>query len=198
MGSLRNLVALVGMLAASTALGTNAFALSAVEACRGTWSNCGVAVKIELEKRPSDAKTVVDLAGLWAVAYDKQFNWLRSKGKLQQSTPDADKIFEAVRSKLDPLDIASDKVRDKVVEALLKRYLAHLAPIVQFASGPIGEALKVFFDSSEIATDFDELRLMNDDIQRRLGSLLEPYLKPNWQALVNRATQEAIPTIRKQ
>jgi hypothetical protein len=177
--------------------GSTAFAASPADIYKGTWANCGIAVKTELQKNPQDPKAVVELGNLWAAAYDKQYEWLRAKGRLQQSTPDADKIFETVKSKLDPIEVASDKLKDKALEALVKRYFSRLAPLVKFAGGPIGEALKAFFNSSEIATDYDELRLMNDDIQQRVALLLQPYLKPNWQSLVDTAARQAAPAIRQ-
>jgi hypothetical protein len=138
-------------------IGRDARAASTADICKGTWLLCGGAVKAELAKNSQDPKAVVELANLWATAYDKQYEWLRARHRLQQSTPDADKIFEAVKGKLDPVDIATDKIKDKAVDALVNKYFARLAPLVKFASGPIGEALTAFFNSSETATDYDEL-----------------------------------------
>ena len=173
------------------------FAASTADVCRGTWANCGGAVKTDLMRRPQDPRAIVELGNLWAAAYERQYEFLRSQGRLQQSTPDADKIFEAVKSKIDPVEIASDRLKDKAVEALIKKYLSRLAPLIKFASGPYIEALKAFFTSSEIASDYDELRLMNDDIQQRIAELLQPYLRPDWKASVNTAFQQATPIIRQ-
>ncbi len=40
--------------------------------------------------------------------------------------------------------------------------------------------LKAFFSSSEIASDYSELKLMNDSIQKKLAGLLAPHMKPDW------------------
>ena len=157
-----------------------------------TWSNCGVAVKLELKKNPSDPKEILQIALAWGKAYDSRYQELRQKGRIQTATPDADKIFEAVKSKIDPLEIA----KDQAVDALAKKYFSRLAPIVEWAGGPIAEALKAFFDSSEIATDYDEVRLMNDDIQKRIAVLLQPFFKPDWKEILNQAVKEAAPQLK--
>jgi len=158
-----------------------------------TWSNCGVAVKEALQKNPSDPKDILQIASAWGRAYDARYNELRAKGRVEKATPDADKIFEAVSSKLNPLEIAKDKARD----ALVKKYLARLAPVVEWAGGSVAEGLKAFLDSSEIATDYDELRLINDDIQSRVATLLQPFVKPDWKETLNQAVREAGPQLRK-
>jgi hypothetical protein len=181
-----------------TGVGTNAFAATATEVCENsTWSNCGAAVRAELDRKPTDPKTIIMLANAWAGSYDKQYNWLRSKGQLQKSVPDSEKIFDELRSKVDPLDIVADKVKDKVIETAVKRYFSRLAPLVVIASGPIGQALKAFFTSSDIATDYDELRLMNEDIQARVSALLAPYLKPDWKSMLTNAVQQAVPSLKQ-
>src|SRR5882672_346708 len=71
-----------------------------------TWSNCGVAVKRELEKNPSDPRKIIQIAMAWGKAYNVRYNELRSKGRIVSATPDSDKIFEAISSKLNPLELA--------------------------------------------------------------------------------------------
>ena len=83
------------------------------ETCaHGTWAACGVAVKNELDKNPSEPKRIVELAGLWGRSYSVRFDALRKNGKIEKSIPDSDKIFEAVSAKLNPVDIAKDKTVD--------------------------------------------------------------------------------------
>ena len=174
------------------------YGASADEVCpKSTWANCGMAVKAELARQPGDPKRILTLGGLWAASYDKQYDFLRSRGRLERSTPDAEKIFAEVESKVNPIDIVSDKVKDKVLEAAVKRYLAKLAPILKFASSPLAAALKAFFESSEIASDYDELRLMNDDLQTSISTQLSPYLKPDWKTRLNSAVQAAAPSLQK-
>jgi hypothetical protein len=158
-----------------------------------TWSNCGVAVKHELEKNPSDPKKIIEIAMAWGKAYNVRYNELRTKGRIVSATPDSDKIFEAINSKLNPLEVA----KDKTVDALVKKYLSQLAPVLEWAGSPLAEALKAFFDSSEIATDYDELKLMNNDIQLKVATLMQPFFKPDWKDTLKKAVQEAAPQLRK-
>jgi hypothetical protein len=162
------------------------------EACTSTWSNCGVAVKHALEENPSDAKRIVELAGLWGHAFGARFDALRKQGRVERSTPDSEKIFEALNAKLNPVEIAKDKAKD----ALVKRYLASAAAILEWASKPVAEALKAFFNASEIASDYDELRIMNDDIQKRIAVLLSPYVVADWRQRLEGAAQEAAPQLK--
>lgn len=165
---------------------------TAEDACsKGTWANCGMAVKKELDKAPPAQRTV-ELALLWEKAYDARFNELRRSGKLERSTPDSEKIYEAVKEKLNPIEIAKDKAK----EELLKKYLPRLAPLMKWAGGPIGTALQAFFNSSEIATDYDELRLMNNDLQELILKQLSPLLKPDWNAQLRQAVEAAGPQLR--
>jgi hypothetical protein len=163
--------------------------------CRSsTWVNCGTAVQDALKKmpQPPDPKAVLSLALAWGQAYDQQYEALRSKGKLQKSTPDADKIFDEVKSHLDPVEVA----KDKAIDALLKKYLPRVAAVLEWAEKPVAVALKAFFDSSEIATDYDELRLMNDSIQKRVGTLLEPFMVSDWKTKFEKAVSEAAPQLK--
>jgi hypothetical protein len=169
-------------------------AQSAEDAChKGTWATCGVIIKRELDKRPSDPKRVVDLVGLWGEAYVTRFNELRKQGRIEKSTPDADKIFEEVNAKLNPIEIAKDKLEER----LLKKYLSWLATIMEWADKPIAIVLKAFFNSSEIATDYQELRLMNDSIQKVAVSLLEPHMRSDWKDKLGIAVRAAGPQLRR-
>lgn len=163
------------------------------DACtKGTWANCGAAAKQWLDKNASPTpQQLVRVANLWAEAYGKQFDQLRAAHRIEKSTPDSEKIFEAVKSKLDPIDIA----KDKAVDSIVKKLLPKAAVVLKWASTPLGVALQAFFNSSEIATDYDELRLMNEDLQSRFMEKLGPSLKPNWKDLLNSATQQAAPQL---
>lgn len=176
-----------------------ALAADAASSCaHGPWLTCGQAVEAALSRNPSDPKAVLTLATLWAGAFDKQYNLLRERGRLVASTPDAGKIFEEVKSKVDPLEVLKDRATDKALDAAVKRYLPRLAPLIAFAGGPIGVALKSFFNSSEVASDYDELRRMNDSISQKVSILLMPHLKPDWKSALNKAAQQAGPTLKLQ
>jgi hypothetical protein len=130
--------------------------------CRqaGNWANCGMAVKQELSAGSITVERAVDLGVLWGRAYGDRYDWLRKKGRVESSTPDAEKIRKLVLDRLDPRSIAKDRATD----AILKKYLPTLAALVQWAKNPITAALYAFFNCSEIASDYDELRLMNEDL----------------------------------
>jgi len=168
---------------------------TADEVCNqtGNWANCGVAVKRELQTKAPDSKRATDLAGLWGRAYADRYNSLRKAAHLERATPDAEKLFEAVNSHLNPVDIAKDKVEDLV----LKRYLSWAATLAEWAEKPLSQALKAFFDSSETATDYDELRLMNDDLQKRIIIILEEHMQPGWKDKLDRAVTDALPELRR-
>lgn len=161
------------------------------DACgpQGTWSNCGVAVKQELDTNPTDPQRILQLALLWGQSYDAQFDYLRKQGRVDQSTPDSEKIFEAVKDKLDPIQIA----KDQLLEDLAKQYVPRLATVLEFASSPLGQALAAFFNSSEIASDYDELRLMDDDLQQRFANLLASTLVADWKDQLKAAVTAAAP-----
>jgi hypothetical protein len=164
---------------------------SAINTCKtGTWSNCGIAVKQELDKNPADPKEVIALAGLWGKAFDAQYHALRQTGHLEQATPDDERVEEILNGILNPIDIATDHAED----AILKQCLGGFGFIVEWSSNPAVGTLKTFFDNSpEVATDYDELLLMDDLIQREVGEQLEPFMKPTWQTQLSQAIDQAAP-----
>jgi len=172
----------------------SSFGQTEEEVChKGTWTNCGIAVKRALEKRPADPKRVVELAGFWGSSYGERYDFLRRQGLLEKSTPDSQKIFEEVNSRLNPIEIAKDKIE----EAFLKRYLSLLASVVVWANKPLAVALKSFFESSVIATDYQELELMNRPIQQLVISSVESHLRPDWREKLGKAVEAAGPQIKK-
>ena len=168
---------------------------TADQVCRAkdNWANCGVAIRRELDQKPTDVKRLADLASMWGAAYGARYDFLRRQHHLDTATPDSEKIFEEVNSKLNPIEIAKDKAQD----ALLKRCLSWLATLVEWTEKPIAVLLKAFFTSSEIASDYDELRLMNDDLQKSFAALLAPYMKPDWQQRLTNAVNSATPQLRR-
>jgi hypothetical protein len=45
----------------------------------GTWSNCGVAIKQQLDRNPANPIDVAELAALWGAAFDAQYDVLRNE-----------------------------------------------------------------------------------------------------------------------
>lgn len=162
----------------------------------GSWSDCGVAVKQSIaalpDPLPTDkVKRLVEIMSLWSDAYEKQTRFLESGGRLKKSENDWTKITQTVKDEIDPVGIA----KEKVVDALLKKYLPKVAAFLEYAS-PVFSALSVFFDSSQIATDFDELNLMNKDLQARFFKKVEPHLQPDWRTRIRTLSTEVMPQLR--
>jgi hypothetical protein len=100
-----------------------------------------------------------------------QFDALRKQGHLKEALPESERIYEAIVSNFNPFEIAKDKVDD----ALFKRHFPMLAPVVGWANTPIIPTLEAFVDSEDVATDYNELRLLNNAIQRQVNESLIPY-----------------------
>src|SRR5438045_2001861 len=112
-------------------------AAPAEDACNnGTWANCGLAVKQELDRSPN-VDRVIALEVLWGKAFDMQFDNLRRQHRVERAVPDSEKIYEAIKSRIDPLDFVADRAK----EAAIKRFLPRLEFVAKWASGPIGTAL---------------------------------------------------------
>jgi hypothetical protein len=168
---------------------------TAAKVCKnGSWSDCGIAAKQALDKLPGTAAEIASLALLWGTAYDAQYDSLRKRGHLDRSTPDSEKFYEAVKSKIDPREIVKDRAEDAVLKWAFS--LAKLGCVLEWVKLPPIEALKQFFKSSEIATDYDELRLANDIIQQEIALQLGPYLKPDWNSRLSTAVDQSTPQWR--
>jgi hypothetical protein len=168
---------------------------TAADACRnGTWSNCGISVKQALDKHPGTAADIAGLAVLWGAAYNTQYEVLRRQGRIERSTPDSERFYEAVKSKIDPREIAKDRVEDAILKWVFS--LAKIGFVLEWVRLPVVEAVKQFFKSSEIATDYDELQLADDIIQQEIALQLTPYLKPDWNTRLSTAVDDAAPQWR--
>jgi hypothetical protein len=165
---------------------------SAAEICKGgSWSNCGVAIKEALDKHPSTAAGIAGLAALWGQAYDAQYDSLRKQGRLERSTPDSEKFYEAVKSKIDPLDIAKDHAEDAALKWVFG--LAKIGFVLEWVRLPAVEVLKQSFKSSDTASDYDELQLADDIIQQEIALQLAPFLKSDWNSRLSTAVDQATP-----
>ena len=185
-------IALIAAAQCCTAL-SSAQSLEVACNSNASWSTCGVAVRHELDKMPTNPERIVAIAKTWGQAYARQFDWLRAHGRLTESAPDSQKVFDEVSSRLDPLQVSKDRAE----EALLKRYLPLIATIMGWLEKPFVQGLKISAISSDTATDYDELELMNNDLQRRIAILLEPYLQPNWKTSLATALEKSLPSFQK-
>ena len=62
---------------------------TAQDACaEDSWSNCGIAIKQELDRKPIDPTVIVALGALWGKAFDRRYEILQKEGHLEQATPD--------------------------------------------------------------------------------------------------------------
>jgi hypothetical protein len=174
------------------------FGQSAEDTCaRGRWDDCAISVKRELESVPPPERAV-RLALLWGKAFDGRYDALRREGRLERATSNADKIYEAVESKVEskvnPADIAVERL-EKAVKDLLIKYLPRLAPLLAWADKPLAAALKSLFDPTEIATDFDELLLVNRAVQEQVNDALRPYMKSDWKDTLRKSIDTPLPQL---
>jgi len=162
------------------------------DACdNDSWSSCGVAIKRALDSA-SDAKQVMDLGIIWGHSFDQGYDTLRKRGRIESSTPESQRVFETVSAECGPLSFAIDKAE----ESLLKRYVPTLASVLEWANGPIMVALKAFMEPQDVASDFEELKLIDDDIQESMLKTLEPHFQPDWKDRLNLAVEKAVPLLK--
>jgi len=146
---------------------------------KGTWTDCAIAVNQELDRHASDPKQVIRLSELWGKVYLRQYNVLNEQGRIESSKSDGEKIREEISSMFDPFEIARDKVKDEVKDALIKRYLPQLAKrLAQSPKWVSTLPLKAFFVPSEVGTAYDELRVTNDVIASKIALLLGALERP--------------------
>jgi hypothetical protein len=162
---------------------------SAESACKNeSWSNCGVAVKREIEQNSANPKRVIELSILWGQSFNAQYRGLRHRGHLEQSTPDDERVEEILNAHLNPFEIAKDHAQD----AILKSCLGRLGFVVEWSGLPPVAAILTFFENSpEAASDFDELLLMDSAIQEEVGKQLQPLMLPTWNTDLNAATTQS-------
>jgi hypothetical protein len=165
------------------------FALGSDRLCaHATWATCSGLIKDAIDKDDgSEPKRLLGLAMEWNESCDARYEQLRKVGRAESSVPDSEKVYEAVRDKLNPESIA----KDKALDLLFRTWLPRVAEVIEWASGPFVSGLRAFFTSSSIASDYDELRICNVDIQTALNKKLMPYMEPDWKSKLNTAVQQA-------
>jgi hypothetical protein len=136
---------------------------------------------------------------LWSESYEKQLRFLQNAGRIKTAENDWTKIKKAVEDKLtapvNPVDIATDKAKEKI-KILLTEQLPRVAAFFELIAPVIGGAV-VFFTESETATDFDELNLMNKDLQGRFFRKLDPYLASDWRARLQQLGRDVGPMLKQ-
>lgn len=148
------------------------------EICKSsTPMNCGGAVGKALKVLGDDPKRALELGLLWGAVFESELRRMKGTGQLKTSEKDSEKIEEAFRDEVDPIA----KLGGAVLETLVKRYLPKVATVLGLLESPVLGGLAAFFDSSQVASDFDELRLLNDSVQAQVAAKLDRYLGPDWQ-----------------
>lgn len=162
------------------------------KACaEGTPMTCGGVVQDALRSLGDDPRRALELGLLWGRAFEGEVERLKRAGRLKTAERDADKIQGWFEDQIDPLSHA----QDAALEALLKKYLPRLATVLGLLEAPLG-GFAAFFDSSEIATDFDELRFLNDQIQERIAAKISPHLDKAWRVEYEKIGRRAGPALR--
>ncbi len=88
------------------------------------------------------------------------------------------------------------RVLDHAQDAFLKTCLGPLAFLIEWSNATPVVALKTFLDGPETASDFDELQIMDEVIQKEISDQLRPFLKANWQDQLSQAIVQAAPQWR--
>jgi hypothetical protein len=186
----RTVLAILIVLVISVTSGASAQSPEQVCA-KGTWTNCGLAIKQEMDKGGVTPDRAVQLVTAWDGAYRRQLDHLRQQKMLVKAKSDYELIQEAVLDELNPVSIGLDKAKD----ALLKRYLPRVATFM-IKAAPVLGGLQVFFTPSQTATDFDQLQLMNKDLIDRVHKILEPLMVKDWKQRYDSAIKAAAPAFR--
>ena len=106
------------------------------------------------------------------------------------ATSDTDKILEKVKEKVDPVEWLRDNIKDQVkdyakesLERLVQRYLCRLSTVSSFviSKAPVADVFFAAFSSSEVASDIDELKQANLDVQRTFLFVMDPLLRRGWE-----------------
>jgi hypothetical protein len=155
-------------------------------ACGGSWSNCAVAIKRELDAASDNTDKTIEIALRWDAIYDKQYEALRNAGHLETSTPDSD-VVDAGMEKL--FDLATDHAKDAVIKYVLGRY----AFVWEWTNSSMFSVITGLFDATSTSTDFDELQLANSSMQETIGTNLEPLLRPDWKVRLSRLVKQTSP-----
>lgn len=155
-----------------------------------TYFDCAQVILRSLNALPADQKDpapVFKLAEIWDARFEKEYHQFLSGKNVKNSQSDYDKLKEEIGSKINPADIVQDEISEnlkkKVAKWVAKRF-KQLAPVVYFLESKIATlastAIGAFLTPSEIATDWDERKGTNDQIQEEISKKMAPFFKPDW------------------
>jgi hypothetical protein len=164
--------------ASGTSLGPLTLDPSVSEICKNdAWSTCGLVIKQELDKHPANPVDIGTLASLWGTAFGAQFDTLRRNGHLEKSVSEDERIDDLLNDHANPLEIAKDHAEDALLDKCFRKL-----PMVLFVinSTPVA-AISTFFENlPEAASDYDELLLMDREIEAEVSAELAPLMTPTW------------------
>ena len=75
----------------------------------------------------------------------------------------------------------------------LKKWPTVLACVLGPEAVFAGKVKDAYDHIPDVATDYDELLLMDNLMQREISLQLTPFMKPTWQTQLSQAAKEAIP-----
>lgn len=151
-------------------------------------ANCAQATLTALRAAPKSPREVLRIATVWSQRYESRLDTLQRTGQAIKSDPFRTTLPGYIAEELNPLSLAEDAVSD----ALAKKYFPRFATALHWMPDRLARPLKAFFDATETATEYDELRNDNDSVQQLVESLLDPYFKTGWRKSVTGAMEAAV------
>jgi hypothetical protein len=138
---------------------------------------CGQFVRDELRGRAEyydgHPQAAFDLASQWDAVFRETFERVKNRPR---ASSDIDKVLEEVKEEVSPVKWAEDHL----VDAMAKRYLARLAPLLDFLASAPTTAIGVFLTPSDTASDLDELNAANREVQSALSAVTNRLLRSDW------------------
>lgn len=155
-----------------------------------TMFNCAKRVRDTLTANSvalaDDPQRAIRIAAEWDTVYRKAYLGLKGQPR---SESDLNKLRDAIVEKINPVEIA----KEKALDALVKRYLPRLAPVMAFLSTAPMTAVTTFLTPSEVASDLDELEAANKAVHEALWPIVTSKAQPDWRQRLAIALQQVQP-----
>lgn len=155
-----------------------------------SYFECATLIQRALKNAPdplANPNPVFRLAALWDAKFESEYEVFRRSKQLKSAKSDYELIMEEIEKQIDPREIVKEKIAEKIrtrVSAWFVKRFKQMAPVVRFLGSRIVSlgltGVGAFLKPSEIATDWDERRHLNDQIQDDIANKLMPLLKPDW------------------
>lgn len=158
---------------------THAVAAQEISCANHTTFDCGKLVRdLLIEKRTEllgNPERAYAIATEWDKVFRKAYLGLKNQPR---SESDLEKIKKEVFDAINPIEWSKEKARD----AVIRRYLPRLSPVMKFLSSAPVAALTAYLTPSEIASDLDELELANKEVQDALFPILMLNARSDWKS----------------